>query len=163
MDGEGGWRLNAYFTVALGVGLFVALVVRPPFDLPAIAVPTGVSAIVESGTTGAQSDESGVYWWITTPEASIRVVNYDPTPATVDLSLAFTNGPCPVAREVEFEGRTTELEPGGADRVVIERIALAPFQRREFVLRTDGEPCPPTATEPRELYFRVSELEVVEQ
>ena len=98
-----------------------------------------------------------------TPEATVRVVNYDPTPATVDLKLELTNAPCPITRDVEIDGRATELAPAGADRLVIERIELAAFQRQKFVLRTGGEACPSTATEPRELYLRVSELEVVEQ
>ncbi len=163
MNGERSWRLNALLTVALGVGLVVVLIFRPPFDLPTIAVPTGVSAVVESGTTGAQSDESGIYWWITSPEVTVRVVNNDPTPATVELRLELTNAPCPTTRDVEIDGRATELVPGGADRLVIDRIELDAFQRQKFVLRTGGEPCPPTATEPRELYLRVSELDVVEQ
>ena len=163
MNGERSWRLNALLTVGLGVVLVVVLIVRPPFGLPAIAVPTGVSAVVESGTTGAQGDESGVYWWITTPEATIRVVNNDPTRATIELRLTLTNGPCPTTREVEIDGRSTELEPGGADRLVIEQIELDAFQRQKFVLRTDGAPCAPTATEPRELYLEVSELEVLKR
>ena len=163
MDGERSWRLNALVTAALGVGLVVVLVVRPPFDLPVIAVPTGVSAVVESGTTGAQSDESGIYWWITAPEASIRVVNYEPMPVTVELELVLTNGPCPVARELELDGRDIDLAPGDAARVAVEQIELEAFERREFVLQTGGESCPATATEPRELYVRVGELTVAQQ
>jgi|GEM_PF-6757643 len=156
------WRVNAFLAVGLGVGLVVVLLVRPPFELPVIAVPTGVSAAIEVGSTGAQTDESGVYWWITMPEAIVRVVNYDPSPATVGVSFVLVNGPCPVERVVQIDGRRVELEPGGSQSVVLQPIELAGYERRELVLRVGGAPCPPSAVEPRELYVDVSQLEVGE-
>ena len=161
MNGERSWRLNAYLTVGLGVGILAALIFRPPFGLQAAPVPTGVSAVVESGVVGAETDQLGVFWWITAPEATVRLANNEPTPSTVELTMELTNAPCPIRRAVRVDGRAMSLEPGGSHRLVIERIELDAYQRRLFILRTGGEACPPTATDPRKLYFKVSALDVV--
>jgi len=162
MANERSWRLNAFLVVALGVGLFVVLLVRPPFELPANSVPTGVSVGVEIGTTGAETDESGVFWWITTPDAAVRVANNDAAPATIEVSFVLVNGPCPVERDVQIDGQRVALEPGGSQSVVIQPIELAGYERRQLVLRVAGAPCPPSELDPRDLYVNVRQVEVVE-
>jgi hypothetical protein len=162
MNGERGWRLNALLTVSLGVALFLVLIVRPPFQRPPIAVPTGLAAMVESGTTGAQTDESGVYWWITEPNPTIRIVNYEGKSAAVQVVFVLINGPCPVGRDVAVDGRVVELAPGGSANVLLPTIELDRYERRELSMRITGGPCPSTEVEPRELYVRVGDLRVRE-
>ena len=162
MTNERSWRISAFLVVALGVGLFVVLLVRSPFELPVNPVPTGVSVAVETGTTGAETDESGEFWWITTREATLGVANNDATPATIEVSFLLVNGPCPVEREVQIDGRRVALAPGASQSVVIQPIELAGYERRELVLRAAGAPCPPNAVDSRDLYLIVRQIEVVE-
>lgn len=149
-------------TVGLALFLLAWLLFRPPFTLAPLTAPTGLTVAVQSGTTGAQQDESGTLWWISTQPASIGLANNTPDVLAVDVSMRVTNGPCSVERTVDFVGRTTTLSPGGAAEVSSGPMTLDGYERVSLDLVLDGAPCAPTETEPRPLYVKLTALDVAE-
>lgn len=147
-------------SAGLALFLLVWLLWRPPFPLAPVSLPTGVTATVQAGSVGAEQDESGTFWWISSLPASIGVANNSPNSTVVHVTLSATNGPCAVERSVEFEGRTTNLAPRAASLLFAGPITLDGYERRSLDLDVSGPPCPPTEVEPRTLYVALSAIDV---
>jgi hypothetical protein len=146
----------------LTVFLLGWLVFRPPFPLAATTAPTGVTATLQYGSGGAQSDEQGVYWWVTVPDALIGVANNGPDAVVAVVSLQVTNGPCSVRRTVTFGDSTARLSPPTTVEMSTGPIALDGYERLSLHLDIDGAPCAPTDPEPRALYVKVTDITVSE-
>ncbi len=155
-------RLLVAATVTLTAVMFAWLIVRPPFPLSRTTVADRLSISVQSGSAGAEAGESGPLWWLTSAPVLIGVANNTADTIGVDVSMLVTNGPCPVGRTGEFGGEDFRLDAGEAILVSTDAIELNGYERLSLPLELDGDPCPATDSEPRELLVALSELELRE-
>ena len=147
----------------LAAALLFALAIRD--DFTPSPTPTAPQFVVEvaGASVGSEINESGVFWTIDEPSASITVTNTTGEDAASVVRFRLVDGPCGRGQSVELESaagpETVHIPPGGSADVVLDGIALGSFGETLIGLEPTAPACTPFATDPRSIAFQIFELD----